>query len=150
MVTGKFGTDIKLKACIFNSFFAEQCKPLKNDSVLPVNQIFLTQSRLISLDFNQDGIQGRIQRFWKEEALYVGHHGWPTKKILDFRWSKKAKITLEAISFWRNISISIFKFSRFLYTMKAYQWDLILVLNITHWQNVYAWRLIKVNYKRSL
>ena len=68
MVTGKFGTDINPKACIFNNFFAEQCKPLKNDSVLPVNQIFPTQSRLSSLDFNEDGIQERIQRFWKEEA----------------------------------------------------------------------------------
>ena len=46
-------------------------------------------------------------------------------KILGFRWSKKAKITLETISFWQNISISIFKFSPFLYTMKACQWNLI-------------------------
>ena len=29
----------------------------------------------------------------------VGHHGCPTKKILDFKWSKKAEITLETISF---------------------------------------------------
>ena len=58
-------------------------------------------------------------------ALYVGHHGWPTKKILGFRWSKKAKITLEIISFWQNISISIFKFSLFLCAIKAGQWNLI-------------------------
>ena len=51
-------------------------------------------------------------------ALYVGHHGWPTKKILGFRWFKKAKITLETIVFWRNIYNSIFKFSPFLYAMK--------------------------------
>ena len=56
MVNDKFVTDIKAKACIFNKFFAEQCTPLKNDSVLPVNQIFLTQSRLSSLDFNEDKI----------------------------------------------------------------------------------------------
>ena len=52
--------------------------------------------------------------------------GWcsmPT--TIDFRWSKKATITLETISFWHNISISIFKFSPFLYTMEACQWDLI-------------------------
>ena len=24
----------------------------------------------------------------KKEALYVGHHGWTTKKILDFKWSE--------------------------------------------------------------
>ena len=27
-----------------------------------------------------------------EGGLYVDRHGWPTKKILGFRWSKKAKI----------------------------------------------------------
>ena len=69
-------------------------------------------------------IQGRIQRSWKGVALYVGHHCWPTKKILGFRWSKKGKITLETISFWQNISISIFKFSLF-YAIKACQWNLI-------------------------
>ena len=51
---------------------------------------------------------------FKREALYVGHHGWPGKKILSLRWSKKAEVTLETISFWKNISISIFKFSPFL------------------------------------
>ena len=64
-------------------------------------------------------LQGRIQRFLKG-ALYVGHHGWPAKKILGFRWSKKAEITLETISFWQNISISIFKFSLFL-SIKSYE-----------------------------
>ena len=43
-----------MKANIFNKFFADQCTPLKNNSSLPVNQIFLTQSRLTSLDFNED------------------------------------------------------------------------------------------------
>ena len=49
----------------------------------------------------------------------VGLHGWPTKKILGFRWSKKAKITLENVTSWRNTSIIIFKFFPFLYTMKT-------------------------------
>ena len=58
-------------------------------------------------------------------VLFVDHYGWPKKKILDFWWSKKAEIMLETISFWEDISISIFKFSPFLYTMKACQWNLI-------------------------
>ena len=83
------------------------------------------------------------------------HHGWPTKKTLGLRWSKKAKTTLETISFWQNISIGIFKFSPFLYTMKAWQWNLMLVMNITqtnflYLQNEPIWRLIIVNYKRSV
>ena len=47
----------------------------------------------------------------KRGALYVGHHGWLTKKILGLRWFEKVKITLGTISFWRNISIGIFRFS---------------------------------------
>ena len=54
LVNDKFVTDMKTKADIFNNFFAEQCTPLKNDSKLPNSQIFLTQSRLSSLDFNED------------------------------------------------------------------------------------------------
>ena len=49
----KFVTDIQTKANIFNKFFAEQCTPLRNGSVLPVNQMFLTQARLKSLDFKE-------------------------------------------------------------------------------------------------
>ena len=56
MVDNKFATDIKTKANIFNDFFAEQCTPLKNNSVLPINQNFLTQSRMVSLNFNEDEI----------------------------------------------------------------------------------------------
>ena len=56
MVHINFITDIKTKANIFNKFFAEECRPLKNDSVLSINQIFLTQSRLGTLDFNENEI----------------------------------------------------------------------------------------------
>ena len=56
MVDNKFLTDIKTKANIFGEYFAEQCTLLKNSSVLPINQTFLTQSRLISLDFNKEEI----------------------------------------------------------------------------------------------
>ena len=44
------------KADIFNKFFAEQYTPLKNDSKLLSNQIYLTQSRLGSLNFNEGEI----------------------------------------------------------------------------------------------
>ena len=52
----KFVTDTKTKADILIHFFAEQCTPLKKDSKLPSNQIYLTQSRLVSLNFNEDEI----------------------------------------------------------------------------------------------
>ena len=56
MVDNKLVTNIKTKANIFNNYFAEQCTLLKNSSVLPINQTFLTQSRLTSLDFNEEDI----------------------------------------------------------------------------------------------
>ena len=56
LVDNNFVTDIQTKANIFNTFLAEQCTPLKNNSVLPVNQMFLTQSRLNYIDFNEDEI----------------------------------------------------------------------------------------------
>ena len=56
LVDNNFVTDIQTKANIFNKFFAEQCTPLKNNSVLPVNQMFLTQFRRNYIDFNEDEI----------------------------------------------------------------------------------------------
>ena len=69
--------------------------------------------------------QGRIQRFWKEGALYVSHHGWPMKKILIFRWSKKAKITLETKVFGETFLSVFSNFLLFLYRMKPCRWNLI-------------------------
>ena len=57
-------------------------------------------------------VQERIERFWKRGTLYVGHHVWPTKKILDFRWSKKAKVTLETKVFGETF---LLVFSNFLH-----------------------------------
>ena len=53
MIEEKFVTDIHSKANIFNKFFAEQCTPQRNGSLLPVNQMFLTQARQKSLDFKE-------------------------------------------------------------------------------------------------
>ena len=53
LIDDKFVTDIQTKANIFNKCFAEQCTPLRNGRVLPVNQMFLTQARLKSIDFKE-------------------------------------------------------------------------------------------------
>ena len=66
----------------------------------------------------RDWEQGRIQRFSKEGVTYVGHHGWLTKKILGFRWSKKAKTMLETKVFGETF-LSVF--SNFLHLMKAFR-----------------------------
>ena len=54
LIDNMFVTDIQTKANIFNTSFTEQCTLLKNSCVLPVTQMFLTQSRLNSIDFNED------------------------------------------------------------------------------------------------
>ena len=56
LVDDKHETEIKTKANIFNEYFAEQCTLLKNKSVLPINQTFLTKSKLTSLDFSEEKI----------------------------------------------------------------------------------------------
>ena len=56
LIDSKFLTDIKTKANIFNKFFADQCTPLKNGSVLPISKMLLTQSRLCTLNFNEEEI----------------------------------------------------------------------------------------------
>ena len=53
-----------------------------------------------------------IQKILKREGALSE----PTKKMLYFRFSKNVKITLEAITLWQTISISVFRFSLFLYT----------------------------------
>ena len=56
MIDDKFVSDIQAKANIFNKFFADQCTPLKNNSMLPANQLLVTQARLGSLDFDEGEI----------------------------------------------------------------------------------------------
>ena len=56
LIDNMFVTNIQTKANIFNKFFTDQYTPLKNSSALPVNQMFLIQSRLYSVDFNKDEV----------------------------------------------------------------------------------------------
>ena len=83
------------------------------------------QSHLICIQSDNRGgftdfKRGRGWGGGKGGALYVGHHVWPAKKMLGFRRSKMAEVPLETISFWQNISTSVFKFSPFL-SIKSYQ-----------------------------
>ena len=50
-----------MKANIFNKFFADQCTPLKNNSAVPTSQMFLTPSRLCTLNFNEEEIMKIIR-----------------------------------------------------------------------------------------
>ena len=56
MIDSKFVTETKTIANIFNVYFAKHCTPLKNSSVLKINQRFLSKSSLTFLDFNEEEI----------------------------------------------------------------------------------------------
>ena len=73
LIGDNFVTDIQTKANIFNRFFAEQCTPLKNSSAFPANQMFLTQSRLNSINSNEDEILKIIRALNIHKAH--GHDG---------------------------------------------------------------------------
>ena len=61
LIDDKNVTNIKTKTNIFNEYFAELCTLLKKSSLLPINQTFLTQWRLTSIDFNEEEIQKIIR-----------------------------------------------------------------------------------------
>ena len=51
-----FVTDFEKKAELFNSYFANQCILINNNSTLPVYVQYLTDKRLSSFDFSEDDI----------------------------------------------------------------------------------------------
>ena len=57
LVNNKIVSDFTKEANIFHDFFALQCTPLNNSSVLPAKVTFRTQSRLNSICFEEDDIK---------------------------------------------------------------------------------------------
>ena len=56
LVNNKFVSDFTKKANLFNDFFSFQCTPLSNESALPSCKYFLTDERLITIDFDKNDI----------------------------------------------------------------------------------------------
>ena len=86
-----------LDICLFSfigimkviSEFLQYLNPTTGSLILVVELLFILYCSNCETICN---LQGRIQRFSKKGggvgwALYVDHHGWPIKKVLDFRWS---------------------------------------------------------------
>ena len=55
-VNGKIITNFKEKANLFNKYFLSQYNPLPNDSKLPENQIYVTETKLSSFDIEDEDI----------------------------------------------------------------------------------------------
>ena len=56
LISNKLISDFKVKANHFNYFFASQCKPLNNNSKLPENQTYVTNTKLSSVKFEDTEI----------------------------------------------------------------------------------------------
>ena len=69
LVNNKFLTDFKAKANIFNDFFSTQCTPLANDSKLPENWVYLTNSRINSVPFSDSLVINITRNFNVNKAL---------------------------------------------------------------------------------
>ena len=61
-------SDFTEKSTLFNDFFATQCTPLSNISVLPSAVFFKTQSRLSSINFEKEDIFKIIRNLNIDEA----------------------------------------------------------------------------------
>ena len=55
-VNGKIITDFNEKANLFNKYFSSQCNPLPNDSKLPENQTYITETKLSSFNIEDEDI----------------------------------------------------------------------------------------------
>ena len=73
LIEDNFVTDMETKVNIFNTFFADQCTPLKNDSVLPTSRMLLTWSKLCTLNLNEDEII-KIMRNLNEHKAHGHDH----------------------------------------------------------------------------
>ena len=103
LVDDKFVTDIQKKANVFNKFFAEQCTPLDNNSSLPVNQLFLTQSRLTSLDLDDDELLKIIRALNINKA-----HGHDNISIRMIKICEKSSIKPLMLIFKKSIRSSYY------------------------------------------
>ena len=76
LVNNKFILDCKEKAILFNDFFAMQCKPIQNSSLLP-NFHYLTKSRINSVPIVDDEILSLIRNVNPNKSngpdLITGH-----------------------------------------------------------------------------
>ena len=103
MVEDKHVTDIKTKANIFNWYFAEQCTLLKNNTVLPSNQTFLTRSRLTTLDFSEKKILKIIRALNIHEA-----HGYDDISIRMIKINDKSLLKPLILLFQNSTKLSYF------------------------------------------
>ena len=78
-VNGKIITNFKEKANLFNKYFPPQCSPLPNDSKLPENQTYITETKLSSFDIEDEDIYKIIKTLDINKAC--GHDEVPIRML---------------------------------------------------------------------
>ena len=96
----KIVIDVRTKSNIFNKFFAEQCTPLKNDSILPSSQEFLTREKLCSLEFSNDEILKSIRSLNVHKA-----HGHDDISIRTIKIYDKSLLEVLIILFQNSVKL---------------------------------------------
>ena len=74
-VNGKIIINFKEKVNLFNKYFSSQCNPLPNDSKLPENQTYITETKLSSFDIEDEDIYKMIKTLDINKAH--GHERYP-------------------------------------------------------------------------
>ena len=67
LINNRVILDCREKAKLFNDFFSQQCKPIINNSVLPIS-IFLTEKRIDQLNIGNDEINALIRNIKPNKA----------------------------------------------------------------------------------
>ena len=86
---GKYVTDFKKKAELFNSFFAKQCSIIQNSSKLPLTLNKKTENSISSITFNRNDIATIIRSLDPNKA-----HGYDMISIRMLKNLKKRQIYL--------------------------------------------------------
>ena len=86
---GKYVTDFKKKAELFNSFFAKQCSIIQNSSKLPLTLNKKTNNSISSITFNRNDIATIIRSLDPNKA-----HGYDMISIRMLKNLKKRQIYL--------------------------------------------------------
>ena len=86
-MNGKIITDFNEKANLFNKYFSSQCNPLPNDSKLPENQTYITETKLSSFNIEDEDIYKIIKTLDINKA-----HGHDEVSIRMLKLCDKSKV----------------------------------------------------------
>ena len=109
---GGFITNFKVKAELFNSFFASQCSLIKNYSKLPSYLNYNADNRLSTVNFSIDDIAKIIQNL---DPTKAHGHGKVSIRMLNY-------VVIQSASHWSSSSNKLWKVVLFRLNGKKGMW----------------------------